>query len=211
MNDPSGSTSWERNKRYLTGRHEFLPPVVPPCGRGWDNKGLMVKDNGRRIRAERGQSLVEFALVLPLILLLILGMIDFGVAFNYNNDQNSLANEAIRFAVVGKCAACTAAGESIEQYVKNDADSGNLKNGGTGIGIQTPGVTVTFCSPGYAGGGLAVGQPLTARVEAQYRFLPYIISKLGIPTIVNLDATVVQRLEATYDGDGTDQYTVVAC
>ena len=35
---------------------------------------------------ESGQALVEFALVLPLLLLLVLGMVDFGKAYNYWND-----------------------------------------------------------------------------------------------------------------------------
>lgn len=36
----------------------------------------------RSIRDERGQSLVEFALVLPVLCLLIFGILEFGVAFN---------------------------------------------------------------------------------------------------------------------------------
>ena len=62
--------------------------------------------SNRRFRAERGQSLVEFALALPLLMLVLLGMIDFGIAFNYNNDETSLANQAIRFAVVNSCSPC---------------------------------------------------------------------------------------------------------
>ena len=46
---------------------------------------------------ERGVALVEFALVLPLLLVLLLGMIDVGKAVNYWNDETHLANEAARF------------------------------------------------------------------------------------------------------------------
>ena len=49
---------------------------------------------------ERGVALIEFALVLPLLLVLLLGMIDAGKAFNYWNDETHLANEAARYAVV---------------------------------------------------------------------------------------------------------------
>ena len=136
----------------------------------------------RRFRAERGQSLVEFALALPLLMLVILGMIDFGIAFNYNNDETSLGNQAIRFAVVNSCAPCnsgTPSAVSIEDYTKSNADSGNLRDGGSGLGIQTPGATITFCTskPGYISGEpLAIGDPLTAHVGANYAFLPALVA-----------------------------------
>src|SRR2546422_749472 len=49
---------------------------------------------------EQGQALVEFALILPVVLLLLLGMIDFGRAMNYYNDMTQLAAEAARSAAV---------------------------------------------------------------------------------------------------------------
>ena len=52
--------------------------------------------------------MIEFALVLPLLLLLLLGIVDFGTAFNYQNDEANLANQAIRYADVNACAACAA-------------------------------------------------------------------------------------------------------
>src|SRR5437870_11459882 len=54
----------------------------------------------RRCRDERGVALTEMALVLPLLLLLILGMVDFGKAINYWIDNTHLANEGARLAVV---------------------------------------------------------------------------------------------------------------
>ena len=59
-----------------------------------------------RLRSSRGQSLVEFAIILPVIMLVVLGIIDFGRAYNYKNDQTSLANQAVRYAEVNDCPAC---------------------------------------------------------------------------------------------------------
>ena len=49
---------------------------------------------------ERGTSLTEFALVLPVLLLLLLAMVDFGKAVNSWIDQTHLANEGARMAMV---------------------------------------------------------------------------------------------------------------
>lgn len=49
---------------------------------------------------ENGQSLVEFALVLPILLLLVLGVIEFGWLLNGKITLNSAAREGARVAVV---------------------------------------------------------------------------------------------------------------
>jgi len=55
-----------------------------------------------RRRSSRGQGLVEFALVFPLFMLLLMGMVDLGRAvFAYNTITNS-AREAARLAIVNQ-------------------------------------------------------------------------------------------------------------
>jgi Flp pilus assembly protein TadG len=49
---------------------------------------------------EAGQSLVEFALVLPLLLLLLLGIIQFGAAFNALIVLNAAAQEGARVMAI---------------------------------------------------------------------------------------------------------------
>lgn len=50
---------------------------------------------------EGGQSLVEFAMVLPIFLLLVMGIIQFGLIFNGQITLTSAAREGARLAVVG--------------------------------------------------------------------------------------------------------------
>jgi Flp pilus assembly protein TadG len=59
-------------------------------------------DVPRTTTREQGQATVEFAIVLPLVLLLIAGVIEFGKAFNYWLSLNHLANEGARWAAVNK-------------------------------------------------------------------------------------------------------------
>jgi Flp pilus assembly protein TadG len=54
----------------------------------------------RRISTASGQALVEMALILPVVLLLVLGMIEFGRAFNAHQAVTDAAREGARQAVV---------------------------------------------------------------------------------------------------------------
>jgi hypothetical protein len=138
---------------------------------------------------EKGQALVEFAIVVPLLLLLVLGIADFGLAYNYKNDQTSLANQALRYAVVPPpCTPC--GGQPIESYIKTTAVSGNLQNGNPSgsFGIQQPGVTITFCLPNGSTG--QAGEPLEAKATSSYNWLPFL--NLGNVTI---ESTAIGRIE----------------
>jgi len=52
------------------------------------------------LSSERGQSLVEFALVVPLLLLLVIGIAEFGRAWMTQNVITGAVREAARIAVV---------------------------------------------------------------------------------------------------------------
>ena len=54
----------------------------------------------RRIRDERGQATVEFALILPILLLLILGIIEFGKAWNIAQIATDAVREGTRKCVI---------------------------------------------------------------------------------------------------------------
>jgi hypothetical protein len=57
----------------------------------------------RRLRNEKGQSFVEFAIVAPMALVLILGVVDLGRATSYWLDSSHLANVGARAAAVNGC------------------------------------------------------------------------------------------------------------
>jgi Flp pilus assembly protein TadG len=51
---------------------------------------------------EQGGALLEFALVLPILLAVVFGIAQFGLAFNSANDETHIANEVARYAVVNE-------------------------------------------------------------------------------------------------------------
>jgi len=56
----------------------------------------------RRLAGEKGQALVEFALLIPVLLLVVGGIIQFGKAFSYWSQMNNVAAETARQVVVNR-------------------------------------------------------------------------------------------------------------
>ena len=60
----------------------------------------------RRKNNENGQAMVEFALILFPLLILVVGIIQFGIGLNYWLDMNRLSNQGARWAVVNGYPGC---------------------------------------------------------------------------------------------------------
>jgi TadE-like protein len=159
---------------------------------------------------ERGAALVEFVLVLPLVLLLLFGMVDFGKAFNYWNDETHLANEAARQAVVNRCPSCSS-GQKINDWIRTEADSAELRNGGT-QSVSSPGLNVCIWFPKNTDPSddpvrdHAVGDPVQVVVHAQYNWLAYLVGQ-GLPLHSDIAGTATMRLEQPYKANGSDAFT----
>ena len=136
------------------------------------------------IRNEDGQALVEFALVLPVLVLLLFGMLDFGKAYNYWNDANHLTAEAARFAVVNRKPDPGNAA-TLQMQIRQQADTVELRNGG--LSATAGQVCVTFPN-----GTSNVGDPVRVTMEFTYDFLAML--DFASKTIT---ASSTMRLEAT--------------
>src|SRR5438270_176049 len=107
-------------------------------------RGCSLRRFLRLCRDERGTSLVEFALVAPLLLVLLLGIIDFGKVINYWIDDTHLANLAVRYAAVNNNPGAAASPQvSLQQYVLNQVTSG--EQAGTTPGTQTDAHSAQVC------------------------------------------------------------------
>jgi Flp pilus assembly protein TadG len=136
------------------------------------------------INDERGQALVEFALVLPLLILLLFALLDFGKAYNYWIDQTHLANEGARWAAVDKNPAGVTL--TLQQYIASKANTDELKSGGTSNISGPLGVCIAFPA-----GTSNVGNPVEVRVSTTYNWLPIIGAKISIlQTQINGSATM---------------------
>jgi Flp pilus assembly protein TadG len=160
--------------------------------------------------SERGQGLVEFALVLPLLLLVILGIVDFGKAFGYKNDETHLANAAARYASVNSFPSGTSApnANAIRDSVKATAPN-ELKNGTGSITPAGTGVTITFSFPGATSPNHCIGDPVKVTVQAHYNWLNFLSFSGALPSIgADIRSTATMRLEKKYaNNPATDAYT----
>ena len=75
---------------------------------------LLGRPRGTRPRPEKGAIAVEFALVLPVLLALIFGLIQYGLYFWSMQGGSSAAREAARRAAVSEPTSCT----EFKDYVK---------------------------------------------------------------------------------------------
>ena len=143
-----------------------------------------------------GQSMVEFALILPVFILLLVGILDVGRAVYAYNTINNAAREAGRLAIVDQTVGDIQT-EGAEQAVS--------------LGVATADIDVDFflTSAGEATPCTQVGTPrvteCTARVRVPYEYTaatPIIGNILGV-----LDMTGETQFRVEFncvDGGGTD-------
>src|SRR5437773_10650409 len=101
-----------------------------------------------RLRCDRGTAIVEFSIVLPLLLLLLFGIVDFAKAWNYTNDMTHLANEGARLAAVDNNPG-SGSGKTLQQYIASQAESSELKNGAA-TSTAARGLACTHFPDGFA-------------------------------------------------------------
>ena len=139
-----------------------------------------------RGRSERGQGVVEFAMVLPLLGALVLVFIQFGKAINYWIDLTHVSNEAARLATVNAPGIT-----NFKAAVCSDLETGELKSGSGEVDAAT--VTVT-----YPDSTRAIGDPVNVKVAATYHWLPF--WSAGNWTI---EGSATMRLERGTTGNAT--------
>jgi Flp pilus assembly protein TadG len=121
-----------------------------------------------RLRQERGQALVEFAVVLPVLLLIVMGIIFFGRYESYSSQMTQLAEIGARDAAVN--ATVPAGYSSLAAYVAGQA-TGELASGSPDV--QQVSVTID-CNPGNADSTCSSTDNVQVCVQAtvQFPFLP---------------------------------------
>lgn len=138
-------------------------------------------------RSERGATLVEAAFVLPLILVLVLGVVDYGFMINRGTLVNNATREGAREAVFGSDAA------TIEARVREAA-----------LGLDSADLTVTVTCKAPDGTDCAgvdydaewePGGSVIVRTDYVYHYLTPITNLIGLGSTAQLGSDVEMRIE----------------
>lgn len=132
----------------------------------------------KRWRDQQGVAAVEFALVLPLLLMLIFGVIDFGLAMYAKGLITNASQEGVRFAAIYRLNPLTVV--DIQTHVQSYLQA---------AGFNDP-VTVTV-----SGAGGPSGSPLSVRVDYAYHLLTLPDLVPGFTGNLQLSTETVRRLE----------------
>lgn len=109
-------------------------------------------------------AILEFAMVLPFLMLIVVVFLDFGRALNYWVDTTHLASEGARLAAVDRI---PPGSTSLQQYIRERADTAELENGGS-QSIPDP---LEVCVNDPLGSD-EVGDPVEVEVSTTYHWIP---------------------------------------
>jgi len=156
--------------------------LISPSNRGSDGpprSPSTISGRGRirgLIGSERGTAVVEFALIAPILFLLVFGIVEFGRALNYYNDLTQLAGQGARAAVVShnpdgtavgtSNADCPANNQTIQcQIAKTYPTDAELKNGiSVCLGVLNSSGTIIAPT-----GTPPAGTPITVRTKFTFQ------------------------------------------
>jgi Flp pilus assembly protein TadG len=131
---------------------------------------------GAAWREDRGAAAVEFALISPLLFLLLFGIIEFGRAWNVRQTLTDAAREGARVAVVNN--------NMMLQATLQDSVVKVVRNAATRAGLDLTKLTVNHTG---------VGTGLTANIQVEYQYVPMINLVLKDP--ITMKTASVMRNE----------------
>ena len=126
------------------------------------------------LKKNDGQSLVEFAILLPILLLIVMGIMEFGMMLNSYLTIRNASREGARAAIVGSADTAT------KNLILTDSPTLNASY-----------LTVNITP---SDGSRKSGDPLTVDIKYNYHLTVPIISSIFGNTVM-LDAQTTMRIE----------------
>ena len=142
--------------------------------------------------------MVEFALILFPLLILVAGIIQFGIGLNFWLDMNRLSNQGARWAVVNcgpPTVAASVCNPTLEAYLEDQP----LSRG------NTPDATICYeTMTGSPAPRAGVGDPVTVRLTQPFTIVPMLNIR------ITLAAETTMRLEQEPSNAGLPTFTDTA-
>jgi Flp pilus assembly protein TadG len=142
----------------------------------------------RHCRGRKGQALAEFALILPVVFLLIAGIIEFGRGWNIKQAVTDAAREGARWTVIVDASTTTDITDRVKQRL-------TLAN----IPTTDPPTTISITPAGFfkCPGGVGSGEEMTVLVTTRYRlgWVGALLSWVGGSNTITIASQATMRNE----------------
>ncbi len=139
----------------------------------------------QQLYRERGQSLVEIALVLPVILIIFLGIAEVGFLLFSHVQVANATREGARYASLCRLNNnCASLSTVVESTVLSEAQALNMNGGNTSVGVQWSGLNPPL-----------VGTPITVTVTYNHSS-PFISNFVPMfPAVLPVQHSVVMHFD----------------
>ena len=141
---------------------------------------MKTRPKSKRDRKEDGQAMVEFALILPIFLLILCGIIDFGWLFYNQLSLNNACREGARYAVVN-----TAEDASTQAIINHIENSTTTVFANDGVDIE-----ITYTAPNDPTSG-----DIKVTLEAEISFFTPVLSTV-MGKEKTITSTVIMKVES---------------
>jgi hypothetical protein len=123
---------------------------------GVPQEGVRAVATTKRLAGERGVAMTEFALVLPMFMLIVAGLLAFGRVLFYWIETNHLANETARWAAVDRRPDPS---KTLQVYARDSG--GTVEFSDAKVCIGTP-----------DGSNPTIGGPIQVKISKPFSFVP---------------------------------------
>ncbi|MEO5897245.1 MAG: TadE/TadG family type IV pilus assembly protein [Vicinamibacterales bacterium] len=129
----------------------------------------------RPLRSQRGAELIEFALVFPLLLLVLLGVVDFGLLFQRYEVLTNATREGARVAILPGYTEADVKGRVCQYLIAGGVPT----TGCPGVTPTNPAVTMVEWDIPITGKPAVKGRKVTVAYNHNFMFVGPIISLMG--------------------------------
>jgi Flp pilus assembly protein TadG len=155
----------------------------------------------RGLKGEDGVAMTEFALILPVFIVIVVGLLSFGRALFYWIEANHLANETVRWAVVDRnpdAAAYPTPATALQSYARDQGGTVEFHNATVCIDVPDDDDDTTTPPPDPTLGG-----PLEVKISKPFSFISLRWFDVGKITI---QGRATMRIERFEDGTAPTNY-----
>lgn len=153
-------------------------------------------------RREEAQSLAEFALILPMFLILVFGIIDFGMGLRAYITLAQATREGARYGIVGNQAGTFITGGVGDcDGIKTTSIVGKVCSTMNGLNLADIQTVTTECPPTVTSPPCTPGSPIEVHAEYRYHYITPVRSIVNVlsggsmPGYLTVTSTVTMRQE----------------